>query len=100
MSDSLFVLGTLVPSLSIVGAWYLPRNRPVWLRAPLVALALFGSPILGFDLVMRSTEHGTAGAGVAAFPMLLLWFGTMLVMLAVEGARAWLQHRANRQRHG
>jgi hypothetical protein len=94
----MFVLGTVVPSISILGGWWLFRNSSLWLRALVTALALFGSPLLGFGLVMESIEQSRPGAGVAAVPMVLLWFGAMLVTLIAEGARVWGRNRgAKRQ---
>jgi hypothetical protein len=93
VSEPIFALGTLVPGVLILGGWYVFRNSRLWLRALTTALTFFG-PFVGFVLVMESIENPSPGAGIAAMPMVLVWFSAMFVTLVAEGARVWGRRRS------
>ena len=81
-----FVIATASPLLIAVLVFFMSRGiRPLSRAALLVAVWLLSLPI-GFVFVLMSLDAvglgGTAGAGVAAIPMALVWLLTIAAIAA------------------
>jgi len=96
--DAMFALATLSPCFIILGVWFLLRHSGRWLRLLGTGFSVFASPIVGSYLVMISVDLSapgsrSAGAGIAALPMMLVYFLAMAAAIVAELVRVSKQSR-------